>query len=453
MTDDDFESVFNRLLIKLVVPIALQNLVSAAVVSADVVMLGMINQFAMGAVSLAGQVTFVLTLFYFGLSTGLGILTAQYWGKKNSQAIQYIFNVAVTVSMAISFLFFAASLLIPNTLMQIFTNDSELIHYGTLFLRITSFSYLAMGLSQMYLSVIKSMENARISAWISSIALILTVIFDALIVFVIFPGQSEKAVVGVAISTVIARFVELTLCVAYSLRHSGVRFQPPGPNFFMRSLNQDFLKYTLPVQANYIVWGGALTAIATIIGHVSADMVAANSIVSAVKNLAIVLCNGISSGGAVIIGKYLGENDQRKAKKAGNRISLYAFIFGVLAGLSILLVKPLVFQLVDLSATASAYLNGMLYICAYYCIGKSMNSTIIGGIFPAGGDPKFGFWTDMIVMWVVVLPISYLAAFVWRFQPVLLYAVISLDEVIKLPVAFIRYHQFKWLKNITRELA
>lgn len=451
--DGDFDSVFNRELITLVVPIALQNLISAAVISVDVVILGMINQSVMSAVSLAGMVTFVLTLFYFGLATGVGILTAQYWGKKDFKAIQYILNISLIFSVSISLLFFALSLCIPEMLMRVFTNDSELIHYGTIFLRTSSFSYLAMGLSQMYLSTIKSMENARLSATISSIALALTIILDALVVFALFPDMPEKAVAGVAISTATARFIEFGLCYAHSVKSGNIRFKLPGRNFLEPYLFKDYLKYTIPVQANYIVWGGALTATATIIGHVSADMVAANSIASAVKNLAIVLCGGIAGGGAVLIGKYLGNNDTEMAKRAGNRINLYALIFGVLAGVTVLLMKPLVFRMVDLNTSAHSYLDGMLYVCAYYCIGKSMNSTIIGGIFPAGGDPKFGFWMDTIVMWGIILPLSYVSAFLWQIHPILLYVVISLDEVIKLPAAIIRYRQYKWLKNITRETA
>ncbi len=449
----DFNKAFNRELITLVVPIALQNLISASVISVDIVILGMINQSVMSAVSLAGMVTFVLNLFYFGLATGVGILTAQYWGKKDFKAIQYVFNISLTFSVSISIFFFGLSLLFPEALMRIFTNDSELIRYGAVFLRMVSFSYLAMSLSQMYLSAIRSMENARLSATISSIALVLTIAFDAIVVLVLFPNDPEKAVAGVAISTVTARFIEMILCYVHSAKDGNIKFHLPGRNFFEATLFNDYLKYTLPVQANYIVWGGALTATATIIGHVSADMVAANSIASAVKNLAIVLCNGIAGGGAILIGKYLGNNETEMAKKAGDRINLYAFIFGALAGAAILLMKPLIFRMVDLSPTASEYLNGMLYICAYYCIGKSLNSTNIGGIFPAGGDPKFGFWMDTIVMWGIILPLSYACAFIWKINPVLLFAVISLDEIIKLPAAFVRYRQYKWIKNITREIA
>lgn len=451
--DINFGRTFNRALITLVIPIALQNLISVAVISADIVILGMINQTTMSAVSLAGQITFVLTLFYFGLAAGAGILTAQYWGKKDLKAIQYILNIALTFSFSISFLFFALSFIMPDALMQIFTNDSDLARYGTLFLRAVSFSYLAMGFSQVYLSVAKSMEKAALSASISSISLILNVVLDALVVFILFPGKPEEAITGVAVATVTARFFELGLCYVHSVRRSPIRFNLPGRDFLERNMLNDYLKYTLPIQANYIVWGSALTATAAIIGHVNADMVAANSIASAVRNLTIVLCAGIAGGGAVLVGKYLGNGDQQMAKQAADKINLYTLIFGVIAGGTILLIKPLVFQVVELTPTAASYLDGMLYICAYYSIGKSLNSTIIGGIFPAGGDPKFGFWTDTIVMWGIILPLSYLSAFVWRLDPVWLYAVISLDEIIKLPIALIRYRQYKWLNNITRELA
>jgi putative MATE family efflux protein len=448
--DSHFNRTFNRALFTLVLPIALQNLISASVISADVVMLGKISQSAMSAVSLAGQVTFVLTLFYMGLATGGGILTAQYWGKKDVKAIQRVLSITCMFSLGVSIIFFILSLCFPDNLMRLFTNDSELIRYGTKFLRAVSFSYIAMSLSQMYLSVLKSREYANLSAKISSMCLILNIAFDVLCVLVFFPGMPEKAVTGVGVATVCARFIELGCCIFHSVKRGDVKFHLPMLDDMGVHLLKDFLKYTIPVQANYIIWGGALTLTTTIIGHVSADMVASNSIASVVKDLAIVVCGGISSGGAVLVGKYLGNSNKQMAKKAGNKINLYALIFGVLAGLIILLLKLIVFYFVKLNVTAHGYLNGMLYICAYYCIGKSMNSAIIGGIFPAGGDAKFGFWCDLVVMWGIILPLSYLSAFVWHVTPVVLYAVISLDEIIKLPVAAIRYRQYRWLNNITR---
>jgi putative MATE family efflux protein len=446
-------SNFNRELMTLVIPIALQNLISATVISADIVMLGMISQSAMSAVSLAGQITFALTLFYMGLATGAGILTAQYWGKKDVRTIQRVLSISCIFSLCISIIFFAFSILNPEMLMRFFTNDDELIRYGARFLQMSSYSYLAMAISQMYLSVIRSMEQARLSAWISSICLILNILFNALCVFVLFPNQPEQAITAVALATVCARVIELGCCIVHSTTRGSIRFQLPVRDSIQRKLLKDFFKYTLPIQGNYIVWGGALTATAAIIGHVSADMVAANSVASVVKNLAIVLCGGIASGGSILVGKYLGQGEIAKARQAGNKMMVFSLIFGVLAGITILLIKPLVFSMVTLNNTAQNYLDGMLYICAYYCIAKSMNSTTISGIFTAGGDSKFGFWCDTVVMWGIILPLGYLCAFVWQVPPIMLYVVISLDEIIKLPLACIRYLQYKWLNNITRNYA
>ncbi len=442
---------FTGALVKLVVPFALQNLISAMVSSADVVMLGMISQSAMSAISLAAQITFVLTLFYLGLSTGAGILAAQYWGKHDLDAIQRVFNIACIFSALISFLFFVASIGFPDLLMRVFTNDAELITYGAAYQRSVSFSYLAMSLSQMYLCVAKSMGKARFSATVTSACLLLNIILNGVSVFVLFPGAPGKAVIGVAAATVCARFAELLCCVFDSLKRKNIRFRLPSRDKAQKRLFKDYLRYTTPVQANFIVWGCALAASTAIMGHVSSDLVAANSIAVVVRNLAVVLCSGIAGGGSVLIGNYLGNGDIQTAKKAGNRLYWYALFLGVLAGVTILLMKPLVFQFIDLTATARTYLDSMLYICAFYCVGMSLNTTLISGIFCAGGDTKFGFWCDTAVMWGIVVPLGCICAFVLHVPPVILYIVLCLDEFIKLPVATFRFRQYRWLNNITRD--
>jgi putative MATE family efflux protein len=452
LPSNQFDKNFNQQLIRLVIPIALQNLISALAVTVDVVMLGFINQSAMSAVSLAGQVSFVLTLFYMGLASGVGILTAQYWGKQDNKTIERVLSIGCMYSSLVSVFFFLISLLMPDVLMSLFTNDGELIQYGSKFLQVLSFSFLVGGISQMYFSVVRSMENARLSAWISSVCLFLNILLNALSIFILYPDDPDKAIVAVALSTVLARIIEFGSCIVHSV-NGKIKFKFPKRDTVQRNLQRDYLKYTFPIQGNYIVWGCAITATAAIIGHINADMVAANSVAAVVKNLVIVLCGGIASGGSVLVGKYLGNGQIEMAKNAGNIITAYSIIFGILAGIMTLLIKPLIFQVVSLDNQAQYYLSGMLFICAYYCFPKSINSVTIGGIFVAGGDSKFGFWCDTIVMWGIILPLGYLSAFVWQLPPIAVFAIICLDEVIKAPIAFIRYRQFKWLNNITRDLS
>jgi len=296
------------------------------------------------------------------------------------------------------------------------------------------------------------MEKVHFCAIVSSMSLFLNILLNAVSIFVLFPDMPEKAVVGVAVATVIARCAELVCCVLHSLRSGNIRFSLPLYDKTQKQLLRDYLRYTTPVQGNYIVWGCALAATAAIIGHVSSDMVAANAIATTVKNLAIVLCGGIAGGGSVLVGKYLGSGDIQSAKKAGNSLYLYALIFGTLAGATVLLIKPLVFSVIELNSVSRDYLNTMLIVCSVYCVGKSLNSTVIGGIFCAGGDSKFGFWCDTIVMWGIIIPLGFLCAFVWHVSPIILYIVLCLDEFIKLPVALFRFRQYRWLNNITRDL-
>ena len=225
---DTFKKDFRRALIVLVIPIALQNLVASAVGAADIIMLGAVSQSVMAAVSLANQITFIIMLFFTGLSIGAGILVAQYWGKGDLTIIERVLNIACGFAAIISLVFFAASFFLPDALMSVFTNDADLIRYGARYQQIIGFSYLFTGLAQVYLAVARSMERVRFSAAVSSGGLVLNIILNAICIFVLFPGDSYATIMGVAAATVVVRLVELAVCVIYSLCGSNIRFRLPG---------------------------------------------------------------------------------------------------------------------------------------------------------------------------------------------------------------------------------
>jgi putative MATE family efflux protein len=451
LTDEDRLEVRNFLgaLLKLSLPIAFQSLISAAVSSADVFMLARVGQDALSAVSLASQTTFVLTLFYFGLTTGASILAAQYWGKNDVGTIEKILGLALRISVMISFAFFLASLLIPRALMRLFSPDEILIAYGAGYLRAISFSYLFTGLSQMYLAIFKSMERTRVSAAISSVCLTLDIILNAVVVFLLFPGDPRMAAIGVALTTVVSRSVELMLCLVWNRRQKLVKLRMRHVLHAEGWLLKDFGRCTLPVQVNYLVWGGALTVTSALMGHIGSDMVSANSVAGAVRNLATVLCSGLAGGGGILLGKHLGARRLALAKQEGKRLLKWSLILGAFAGAAVLLVRPLCLSLVSMSPDTHRLLDGMLFICAYYCIGKSFNSNLVAGIFCAGGDTRFGLICDAVTMWGVILPLGYLCAFVWKWPTIWVFFVLCLDEFIKMPFVAMHYRKYRWINNLT----
>lgn len=441
---------FGKTVFSLALPVMVQSLISAAVNYADVLMLSRVSQSAMSAVSQANQITFVLTLFYMGLATGVTILSSQYWGIGNLRAIGQTLGLALRLSLGISAVFFLGALLLPGQLMGLYTPDPELIGYGIPYLRIVSVGYLAMGVSQMMLASMKSMEQTKISSVFSSASLICNIALNAVAIFVLFPGEPEKAVMGVAAATVISRILEAVGCFVWMNRKSGISWQGKDLIRSEAWLKADFRSCTWKVQLNYLIWGGALSVTTALIGHVSSDMVSAYAVANSVRNLVIVGCTGMSTAGGILLGKYLGAGRLALAKAAGDRLRLWSILIGAASGGILLLIRPLCLKMAVLNDSAAQILDYMLLICSVYCIGKSFNSTMVGGIFCAGGDTRFGLICDTVAMWGVILPLAALCAFHWKLQPQWVFLVLCMDEFAKMPFVALHYSKYRWLNNLTR---
>lgn len=441
---------FYKDLAALVIPISIQNLLTNAVNSADVFMLGYVGQSALSAVSLANQFQFILGGFFFGITSGITMLSSQYWGKKDTNSIQTIMGIAFKIAVVICALISMGAIFAPELLMTIYTNDAELIEIGASYLRTIGISYVMMSVSQVYLCILRSTERAKLSTTISSIALILNIVLNAVFIFG-FLGMPKLGVFGVASATVISRVVELALCTIDMVR--GTCFKIHLKTVFANNklLFQDYLKYSIPALTNDILWTLAFSTYSIIMGHMNTDVVAASSVATTVRDLLTIICYGLSSGGAVLLGIEIGEKRMEHAKKDATRLCHVTLVFGVLTGLLILAIRPLVFACFQLSDRAYDYLNFMLIISSYYVVGQTMNTVTIAGIFRAGGDSRFGMICDAVTMWCVCVPLGFLSAFVFKLPPMVVYFILCLDEFWKIPVVYHHYKSYKWLKNITRE--
>jgi Na+-driven multidrug efflux pump len=192
------------------------------------------------------------------------------------------------------------------------------------------------------------------------------------------------------------------------------------------------------------------TLISSIMGHLGTDAVAANSIANISKNLVVCLCLGFGSAGSIIVGNELGANHLEDAKKAGRTLTIGSILCGVLSGLVLLALSPAITNLVSLTPGAREYLKGMLIISSYYLVGKSINSMTIGGIFPAGGDSRFGLVCDAVTLWCITIPPGYLCAFILKLPILAVYFVLNLDEIIKLPVVYRHYKKYGWVNCLTQ---
>ena len=443
------DHAFNRRLIVLSVPITVQSLMLALVAAGDAVMLGRVSQNAMAAVSLATQIQFVQNMILFAIVAGIGVLGAQDWGKGDREVLGRIFGISIRMSAGVCIVFFLGCRCFPEKLMLLFAHDGELVRIGAEYLETAAWSYLLTGASQCYLGIMKISGHVTCSAVISSAAVVLNIILNAVFIFG-WCGCPAMGVRGAALATVAARIIELLWCILVSRKPDFIRLHFRNIISFDRQLSGDFLYYMLPILGAYLLWGTGFTAYTAIMGHLGPDAAAANSIAAVVRDLLCCLCNGFAGAAGIMIGNELGAGNLERGRVCGDRIAVISVFLGLTCTVVVLASIPAVTAFMDLTPQAETYLRGMFMILSVYMIGRCICTMVINGVFSAGGDTLFDVYSLIVCMWGIALPCAFLSAFYWQLPVLAAYACTCLDEVGKVPWVICHHRRYKWVRNITR---
>lgn len=443
---DERKRSLRKEIVRLALPIALQQFMTALVGACDAIMLGKLSQDAMSAVSLATQVTFVFNLFMFAFMAGENMFVAQYYGKGDYTGISQVFSLVTKICGCIAVVFLAGTLFFPEQLMRILTNEETLVVLGSEYLRVIGISYVFSGIAQTFLAIMKNCGAVNMSTLINGVMVILNIALNAVFIFGL-SGFPKMGIKGAALATVLATVVQFLWSVGYVLcRIRAVKFSLRSCE---KKLFGRFWQKTVPLLINNLAWGIGFSMYSVIMGHLGTDAVAANGIANISKNLVVCFCLGLGNAGSIIVGNRLGADRLQEAKEVGETLTKTAIIAGIVSGLVLIAVSPFITKMVDLTPTARGYLQKMLLISSYYIAGKSVNCMTIGGIFAAGGDSKFGMLCDSVTLWCIIVPLGCICAFILKLPVMVVYFVLNLDEIIKLPVVYKHYKKYKWIKNLT----
>lgn len=443
---DERKRSLRKEIVRLALPIALQQFMTALVGACDAIMLGKLSQDAMSAVSLATQVTFVFNLFMFAFMAGENMFVAQYYGKGDYKGISQVFSLVTKICGCIAVVFLVGTLFFPEQLMRILTNEETLIVLGSEYLRVIGISYVFSGIAQIFLAIMKNCGAVNMSTLINGVMVILNIALNAVFIFGL-SGFPKMGIKGAALATVLATVVQFLWSVGYVLcRIRAVKFSLRSCE---KKLFGRFWQKTVPLLINNLAWGIGFSMYSVIMGHLGTDAVAANGIANISKNLVVCFCLGLGNAGSIIVGNRLGADRLQEAKEVGETLTKTAIIAGIVSGLVLIALSPFITKMVDLTPTARGYLQKMLLISSYYIAGKSVNCMTIGGIFAAGGDSKFGMLCDSVTLWCIIVPLGCICAFILKLPVMVVYFVLNLDEIIKLPVVYKHYKKYKWIKNLT----
>lgn len=440
---------FYKELLSLAIPIGLQNLLVALIGASDALMLGRLTQDSVAAVSLANQIVFIMNLFISAVVGGGGVLIAQYWGRGDRIMVKNLFCMILKWAFVISFIFFGLAMLIPEFLMRIYTPEATLIKIGASYLRAVGTSYLFSGITQCYYLKMKVEGKASKSVIISVVTLITDVFLDFFLIYGIacIPKLGAN---GSAYSTVVVEFIALVWCIIDSHRGESIHPDLQGIKWFSPVVRKDIIKISLPMLGSSLAWGVGFSLHSLIMGHLGSDATAAASITSVVQELITCVCKGISAGSGIIIGKLLGQNLFDKAKVYGKKFCNISFWVGGIHMLSLCIIGPIIAEFFVLTETAKHYLVIMLIFTAVYVFAYSINTIIVCGIFPAGGDARYDAISVFFASWCFALPLALLGTFVFNWPVMVVYILMCSDEIVKLPWLYPRYKKHLWLNNLTR---
>ena len=443
---------FRKTVFAFLLPMAIQNLINVAISSTDVIMLGRYSEVALSASSLASQIQFILILLFFGIGSGATVLTAQYWGKKDTKTIEKILAIGIKIAFGLSLFFFIFAFFFSRNAMSLFTNDETTILEGIKYLKIVSFSYLTTSISIVYLVTMRSVERVTVSTITYATSFVNNFIINYLLIFGNF-GFARMGVEGAAIGTLVARLIELGIVFYYnSKNHNFVSIKWKYIKSLDPILKKDFIKYSAPTMMNELLWAGGTAAGIAILGRLGNSIVAANSITSVVRQLAMVFAFGLANTAAIMVGKEIGKKDFNTAEIYAKKLLLDSFLSCLFTVVLLFIAKPFIIKKFALNGEVEDYLNLTLNILFYYIPLQSISAVLIVGVFRAGGDTKFALVADVLPLWFGSVLISAIAAFYLNLPAKLIYLLIMSDEIIKQPLIIWRYKSKKWINNVTREL-
>ncbi len=440
---------FYSSLIKLSVPIALQNLITFCVGLADNLMIGSLGDSAISGVYMGNQVQTLMQVFSTGIEGAILVLAAQYWGRKDADSIKKIVSIGLKFSVIFGILVSVICAAAPAWVISLFSPDSSVISNGREYLGVLCYSFVFFCITQSLIASMRSVETANIGMAVSLVTLVVDIALNYVLIFGKF-GFPSLGVRGAAIATLTARICECVIMIIYVFFiDKKLRLTVGDLLTFDKILLKDFIKYGAPIIAGQIVWACNMMANSVIIGHMGKAVTAAVSIANMLNNLAYVTMNGMAAAVGIITGKTVGAGKRDKMIEYAKTVQAIFLILGIATGLVLFLIKNPFISFYNVSGEASAYAKQFINVLSVTMVGTCYQCACLFGLVKSGGDIGFVFKNDTIFVFLVVIP-SALISVRLGVQPWITFLCLKSDQILKCFVAAVKINRFNWMRNLTR---
>lgn len=436
-------------IIRLAVPVALQNLINVGVSMTDTLMIGSISEVQLSASAQANQPYFIFTTLIFGLASGSTVLSAQYWGRRETEPIRKILGLMLRVGICAGILMSVLVLLFPSQIMRVFTNDAQVVAYGCGYLSFVGWSYAFSAFTGIYLLGLRSVQNVHASMTIYSLSFVLNVFLNWVLIFGKF-GMPAMEIRGAALATLISRVCESLMTLFYMYRvEDQLFFRLPDIWRKSRPYWKTLARYSLPVLASEVNWGLGISVQAAIIGHLGVSVLAAASFINVVQQLAGVALIGLGVAAGIVVGNLVGEGREVEVKALAKKLLKAGALIGILICGAMLLFRPLAPNLIRASAGTAALIRDMLYVSCYLLFFQTVTCLLMMGVLRGAGDTIFCAKLDIATLWLLKIGCGLFFTAVVPLKPVWVYFILSSDEFLKAAATLPRVFRGGWIHHTT----
>jgi len=439
---------FFRAMLVLAVPVAFQQLITAGLNMVDVLMVGQLGETSVAAVGLANQIFFLLILFLFGITSGMSIFTAQFWGKGDTEQIRHVLGICLTIALSVAALFFLAAVFMPERLMGFYTEDPQVIKLGSDYLRIVGLSYVFTAITVSYASILRSITQVALTVMVAVLAWVLKTVVAYLFIFGI-AGLPALGVRGAAIGTCFGWvFQTILLLTLVYVRKTPLAANPLSFFRFDRPFLFKVLKTSMPAALNEVLWSTGITIYNAVYAHIGTDAIAAVNINATIEDLMFVLFIGLGNACSVMVGNKIGAGGKNVAFEYGRRFTILGVGAGILAGVVVFFLREPVVSRFPLSLSAANNLRGLMLVYALSSWLKIFNFMLFIGALRAGGDTRYAMLTELFSIWMIGVPSALIGGFVLHLPVYWVYAMVLLEEAAKAGIVLRRFLSRKWIHDL-----
>ncbi len=439
---------FYRQVAGIAVPIALQGFITTGVNMMDTLMIGIVGETQLSAVSLANQFISIYQILCMGIGMGASVLVARYYGMRDRDSLKKTVAIMVRLCVGMAALFCLVTAFFPEWIMGIYTVEDAIISNGVRYLEYSVITYFLLGLSLTSTIVLRNVQKVKLPLYTSIGAFFINVGANYVFIFGKF-GFPEMGVAGAAVGTLIARVFEFGMICGYLFlrdQEIGVRisdvFQKVG------NLWREYIRISIPVLLSDGILAIGNNSVAMVIGRLGESFVAANAVTAMTQQLSTTVIQGFSQAGAIVTGYTLGEGDKDKAREQGYAFLGIGILFGAIgAGIIMLIAEPMI-TAYNLSAQTQEIARELMRAISLIVLFQATNSIMTKGVLRGGGDTKILMVADNIFLWVASIPLGILAGLVLHLPAFWIYFFLKVDQVLKAVWCVLRLRSGKWIKKI-----